>query len=238
MNPLFYLKTLKRDCFWILVVFLCFTIPLTADAVDNDAQLWATVTLKVPLSEKNYITLLASPRVGEDITNLSQMIAPRVGMFHRWNKHITTGMTGEYFLIFKPNFKEEYRLAETLLINHKALNLPVTHRLRLEQRWQEGSNTVVRMRFKNRIEKPLGEGPWYLAGSNELFINLNSARRGPQAGFEQNRLFAGFGRHFKHSEKSLAKAEVGYQLMYLNRPAPREGSFFHALFIQLSLTPF
>jgi len=46
-----------------------------------------------------------------------------------------------------------------------------------------------------------------------LFINLNSVKNGPQAGIDQNRIFAGVGvRPLKRT-----RVEAGYQYQWINR---------------------
>ncbi len=54
---------------------------------------------------------------------------------------------------------------------------------------------------------------WSLIGSDELFVNLNTVDWGPVAGFDQNRVFVGFGYTFD----STFRTEIGYMNQYINR---------------------
>ncbi len=223
-----------------MMAFLQIALNMRGWTVDNDLQIWPEVVLNIPLSERNSISTLATPRFGENGTKLNQMIMPQVGLFHKWNEHLQTGVTAEYFKSFHPVNQEEFRLGEDIIFyhkvfpDHKHLTMSMRHRIKIEERFQRNVDTVVRLRIQNQIKKSLGQSPWYLVARNEAFVNLNSARGGPQAGFEQNRAFAGLGRKLK----SKAKAEGGYQLMYLNTPSPAENRLFHTIYLKLVLSPF
>ena len=71
----------------------------------------------------------------------------------------------------------------------------------------------------------------YLVAYDELFVNVNSLRGGPEAGIDQNRLFAGIGRQI--NEKM--RAEIGYQLQYINRSDPFDDRGKHVLLTQVFL---
>ena len=65
---------------------------------------------------------------------------------------------------------------------------------------------IARTRYRLHAAHPLGSTPWYLVGSDEVFVNLNNQGEGPVSGFEQNRLFTGVGVHLG----GHLRAELGY----------------------------
>lgn len=60
---------------------------------------------------------------------------------------------------------------------------------------------------------------------DEFFLNLNNHTNGPQSGVDQNRLFAGIYRKINEN----VGAELGYQLQYVNNPAPQIDRFNHII---------
>ena len=86
-------------------------------------------------------------------------------------------------------------------------------RSRLEQRTVNiGTGTSVRFRQMVKLSYPLDEH-WSLIGSNEFFANANTVDWGPVAGFDQNRVFVGFGYKFD----ATVRTELGYMNQYINR---------------------
>lgn len=90
--------------------------------------------------------------------------------------------------------------------------LPITGRLRWEELFFEDHMVLVRTRALVGVRIPLGEGPWELALSDEVFINVNKDRPTRTTGFAQNRAFMGFGRPLT----AFSKMAVGYELDTLN----------------------
>ncbi|MBC7171539.1 MAG: DUF2490 domain-containing protein [Polyangiaceae bacterium] len=64
-----------------------------------------------------------------------------------------------------------------------------------------------------RVSVPLKDGkPWLAIVADELFIHLNRTAYPSEAGFDQNRIFGGFGYKFGD-----ARAELGYLNQYVRR---------------------
>jgi Protein of unknown function (DUF2490) len=84
---------------------------------------------------------------------------------------------------------------------------------RLEERTVNNANGLaMRVRQLGQWTYPLTER-WYLIGIEEIFFNLNTVSWGPQAGFDQNRIFVGAGYRFN----AMTRAEVGYLNNYIHR---------------------
>jgi hypothetical protein len=89
----------------------------------------------------------------------------------------------------------------------------------LEQRLLEtGSDTGWRFRQLVSVRRPIECEPRLsLVVWDELFIHLNDTDWGANAGFNQNRIFVGFG--FKCDPDSPYRVEVGYLNQFVNRSA-------------------
>jgi len=92
-------------------------------------------------------------------------------------------------------------------------------RSRLEQRFLEtGSDTGWRFRQLVSLRRPLEcTSRLSLVVWDELFIHLNDTDWGANGGFDQNRVFVGFG--LKCDPDSPHRVEVGYLNQYVNRSA-------------------
>jgi Protein of unknown function (DUF2490) len=78
-----------------------------------------------------------------------------------------------------------------LIYSNKFSTFKLLSRSRLEERWiQNAIGTAVRARTMLRGVFPLPAYPGLaLAVYDEIFVNLNTIRQGPEAGFDQNRFF-------------------------------------------------
>ena len=84
---------------------------------------------------------------------------------------------------------------------------------RLEERTVNiESGLALRVRQQFQFTRPLTP-EWYLVGIDEVYFNLNTVSWGPATGFDQNRLFLGFGYHFTPE----IRGEIGYMNNYINR---------------------
>jgi hypothetical protein len=88
--------------------------------------------------------------------------------------------------------------------------LKLSHRSRLEQRFVEtGDDTGLRFRQLVRAERRLAAFPNVsLVGWDEIFYHLNDTDWGAEAGFDQNRAFAGVG--FNMDPDCRWRTEIGY----------------------------
>ncbi len=109
-------------------------------------------------------------------------------------------------------------------------------RSRLEQRFVESADdTGLRFRQFVRGQKSLGPcSPLTFVVWDELFIDLNDTDWGQRSGFDQNRIFVGFG--MKKHRASNWRVEVGYLNQVLNLSGPVDRSN-HILAVNLFRSP-
>jgi hypothetical protein len=211
-----------------LFSFLVFLILLgspgpsvNADELMEDSQVWAgilsTGTLK-PLGDKWHFWLEGQGRFGNDVTTLSQgFIRPGVG--YALSEHVSIWFGYAHIFTDTPfartSFDEE-RVWQQLIWSQPLGAGSFTSRGRLEQRFLDTlSDTGWRYRQFFKIAYPIRSLPGVSAVAfDEVFVNLNDVSGGAQAGFDQNRAFAGLGYAFT----KRVKTEVGYLHQFIDRP--------------------
>ena len=130
---------------------------------------------------------------------------------------------------------DEHRIWQQWTWSQSIDLIKVALRSRFEQRFVEtGSDTGLRFRQLFRVQKTLKNcPPLTLVAWDELFVALNDTDWGARSGFDQNRVFIGFG--FKPSCRSGWRTEIGYLNQTINVTGPTDRSnhilslnFYHA----------
>ncbi len=191
--------------------------PSPAAAVDTDFQEWSLFMVQKDLGKRWIGYFEVQPRFGNDVSELDRLIVrPAVG--YRINPNISIWQGYGYTPQFAPAFRGEHRSFQQLLAEHDLGTGRIINRTRLEQRFiDDAGGTSVRLRHMVRLTHPIGRSKrWSWVGYNEFFFNLNSVSAGPQAGFDQNRVFVGVNR--KVNQRLLL--EAGYLADFINSPAP------------------
>ncbi|QQR57281.1 MAG: DUF2490 domain-containing protein [Candidatus Melainabacteria bacterium] len=181
--------------------------------VEHDLQLWTPVTFDARIYRNLRGYLEVNPRIGDNITQMNQLLI-RPALQYKVNEGCslfagylwgTTYQNGDVL--------HENRLWEQVLFDKDIKRLSIINRTRLEQRmFPHLADTGNRLRHMLKLEYDLNP-KLYLVASDELFINLNSVKNGPQGGIDQNRIFAGVG--VRPIPKT--RVEIGYQFQYINR---------------------
>lgn len=126
---------------------------------------------------------------------------------------------------FDPTFVPQYRYELLIWEQFQAVNkfedgrIDLTNRTRLEDRWVSYSPSgvpVFRLRHLLRLQVAIDDTASFVV-SEEPFVNLNSAIRGPQAGFSENRAFLGL--DFKLTDE--VRLEFGYLDRYVSKNEPK-----------------
>ncbi len=202
-------------CCASLAALLTFLALRPSHAYDTDSQAWAQFTLNGKL--KNGVRLYAEvqARQGENYHQFSQFIVrPAVG--YQVTPKLSLWIGYGWTPTFIPNFKNENRLFEQVLLEDRVGRVSLTNRVRLEERDIEGAGgTSLRLRHQVRASLPLdSQRRWSIVGFNELYYNLNSAGSGPQAGVDQDRVYSGISRTLSRH----TRMDVGYVAAFVNRP--------------------
>ncbi len=190
----------------------------------EDMQYWTPTFIHLPRRGRLSALLEINPRVRGDLGRLNHLlIRPWLG----WS--VSKGVVAHAGYAWVRNdlgaVSQEHRIWQQGTFLKTVMGSTLLGRARLEERWLEGARGLSwRGRIMGRVERPIGNGPWFLVGSDELFLHLPSAPGGPAEGFDQNRLFLGVGR----MRSGRPKAEFGYQHWRLNRPSGPD-SIFHVL---------
>ena len=125
----------------------------------------------------------------------------------------------------------EHRLFQEALLSQGLGDLnSLTHRVRFEQRILEKIDDVaLRVRYFGRYTHTLPSlsDRLSLAINEEVFINANDADGGPQAGFNQNRLFLGM--NYKLADN--LSMDVGYQNQYVEGRNGSNDTVNHIMFL-------
>ncbi len=189
----------------------------------QDFRLWSPVFLTVKLPSSLLAYMEVNPRFADldEAGPIDQLILrPALGYqltenLSIWQGYAWVGNFNQRHTPPQSSFFEESRIYQQVLYARKFDSFKITSRTRLEERWIEHADgTAVRFRTMLRGQYPLPMAPeWALVGYEEIFVNLNTVgARGPQAGFDQNRVFVGINRTFS----KYVNLDVGYQNQLLN----------------------
>lgn len=205
----------------------------SADAqVEKDWGLWTPIYFNAPIRGRWWGYFEANPRINNNFQTLDQLlIRPALGYRFTRNGYIYNGFN------WQSNYNtgnkipaNEYRIYQQVNFNNEIGKLTLTNRTRLEERLFDYINGCgIRARHQIRAAYTLGKTNWYLAGSNELFINLNSLGNDLRSGFDQNRLYGGLGRNISKN----TSIELGYQWQYVNRVDPADNLGRSSVMIQI-----
>lgn len=208
-------------------------IALADSYLQDDLGLWAPIYLQLPITEKVKGSFEVNPRIQKNITHISQLLVrPSVG--YQLNKNLSLWQGYCWTTNYIPRFTREQRIWQQILHEKTFPRFTLINRLRLEERFlQDVEGLSLRGRYFLKGIYPIGKSKvWGLVLADELFVNLVSHFQGPQAGVDQNRLFAGISR--KISEN--VRVETGYQLQYINLPKPTIDKLNHIILINLYVT--
>lgn len=159
----------------------------------------------------------ANPRFSDDASTIDQLLL-RPALGYQITPTISLWQGYAWITNYEPGFSQEHRIFQQLIYARKFSHFKIFSRSRLEERWIEDAvGTSLRARTMLRGDVPLpGLPALSLAAYDEIFVNLNSLRQGPESGFDQNRAFVGFNYQFT----SQLNMDLGYQLQIVNTVRP------------------
>lgn len=192
-----------------------------AQGVEKDWGLWSPIYFNAPIKGRWWGYFEANPRINNNVQTFDQLLVrPALGYRFMRNGYIYHGFCWiSNYRVPDLSIGNEYRIFQQALFKNDWGKFTLQNRTRLEERLFDYINgCAVRARHGVRGTYSIGKTNWYLVGSNELFINLNSLRNDIKSGFDQNRLYGGIGRNVsKHTS-----VELGYQWQYVNRVDPAD----------------
>ncbi|MDJ0850719.1 MAG: DUF2490 domain-containing protein [Myxococcota bacterium] len=132
---------------------------------------------------------------------------------------------------------EEHRIWQQLLWAPRFGELGLQSRTRLEQRFIDtGSDTGVRIRQLVKATWPFRPGGRLgLAGYDEVFFDLNDTDTGQDAGFAQNRFWAGL--FWKPDREGLVTIELGYLNQFIRNSGRANDRMNHIVSFHVLLSP-
>lgn len=195
---------------------LCLSLALLLlSAVDGraqqnpDRQVWLQGLALGQLSENWRSHLEVQPRWFDDSSELGLTIV-RTAIGRRVTPRVTAWLGHAWVpRTFGEGVRHEQRIWQQLSMAGPALGAWTTSgRLRVEQRWLDPWDGVShRVRMMARAQRPVGTTrQWGVWAYDELMVTLDDTPRGPQDGFDRNRLSAGISRRLS----PLVSFDAGY----------------------------
>lgn len=161
-----------------------------------DRQVWVQALAIGQLSERWRSHVEVQPRIFDGASELGltivrgaigRVVHPRLTVFagYAWVPRT-----------FGAGVRHEQRLWQQLSLAGPALGRWTTSgRVRLEQRWLDPwADTSHRLRLMARTQRPIGGAGWGVFAYDELMVTLDDTERGPQSGYDRNRVAAGVSR--------------------------------------------
>lgn len=197
---------------FLLSLFLLSSFSLLSQNPENDFGDWLMYFGKNKITETWSVHTELQVRMYKPTSTYNQLLI-RIGMNREISDNAMATLGYGYIDTdpYNPEdgvFRKEHRIWEQFVLKNKISNLFFEHRYRLEQRWEDVSETDIfsqRARYRLYMSHPLPtsastEKEWFLAVYDEIFLNLNENT------FDQNRLYAAVGKKFS----SQTSAQVGY----------------------------
>ncbi len=216
---------------WFTLVVLVLGVALThaATGAADDTQLWSGVTLEHAVTPNVAVNFTTRTRFDEDISHAKDLLV-RPWLSVKATEGLSFGLGYDHIEPFPSDANPEDRVWQQLGFKLGIFDLPVSGRIRLEERFLEDVDTIIfRSRWRLKLEIPIPDEDWYFTSFNEIFVSHNSDSEGPESGFDQNRLFFGLGRNLF----DRVKAEFGYQWGYDRKRGENEN--IHALILNLKI---
>lgn len=239
------MRLAARRAATILTFSVCFFCN-AAKAAEEDFRIWETFTIVARLGSINpgldkwRLWVDGQLRQRDDARTLDQ--APvRAALGYALSDRASVWL-GYMYMATLPKGRptqSEHRIWQQLMLTDSTPFGDVMSRTRLEQRYIPGVEPVEwRFRELIRWSRPIFQGsPFSTVVWDEVFVRMNSTTPSARFGFDQNRVFAGFGYAFSKE----GRIEIGYLNQFLqSRIVTRRSQSFgermnHILSINLFL---
>ena len=208
-------------CRWLLVWVLAWGVAdgaLSAvhaqSTLDHDFRLWSPVYLTAQLPSSFLGTMEVHPRFGENVSELNQLVVRPV-LGYQLTDHVSIWQGYTWVGTYQPHFSQEHHSIQQVIYRQTFSSFDLLSRFMLEERVIGGADGIgLRARTLVRIDVPLPQAPeWAFVLYNEVLVNANSVRNGPQEGFDENRFVVGMNRQVTEQ----ISVDVGYQMQAQNK---------------------
>jgi hypothetical protein len=194
------------------LALLVLLLPELARSAEHDGQLWLGTLLTVPVTERFRVRLLLQDRIFDDFSEQQQVLV-RPSLELTLTPGVDAAVGYDAHVVQNPRSRLEQRVWQQLSLDRGWRSLSGRLRARLEERLFEGSDSVgVRARFLIGARAPLVDS-LYATARNEFFVTLKDVSRGPDTGYDENRLFGGLGIALAEH----MRLEGGYQMQWQQR---------------------
>ncbi|HEU4407635.1 MAG TPA: DUF2490 domain-containing protein [Polyangiaceae bacterium] len=203
--------------------------PAPALALDHDVQSWSLFFAQGYVVPKLRWYAEVQPRFGNDVSELDRLLV-RPALGYQLTPALSLWAGYAWTPLFSPEFRNEHRPFQQVLVENKLDPLFLINRTRFEQRIIEDADGVsLRLRHMVRGVVRFGDSPLGVAVYDEVFFTLTEPTGAPRRGFDQNRAFVG--PNYKFS--SVVQAEIGYMNNFINLPPGREDRMNHNIMFML-----
>jgi len=180
-----------------------------AHATTNQLVSWNTLHLDLPVTNNIFLRETLSTRFEDNLQHFNTQLI-RSSLNYEFNRDFIVTAAYDWFLRADSSSDYENRLWQQIYYRHDTGidKLRAYHRVRIDERMLENTDTLVRSRYMLAAEYALNR-TWTLVLSDEILVNLNGNQRS-DAGVEQNRVYLGFIKQLNEQTNLW----LGYQLQH------------------------
>lgn len=205
-------------------------------ATENESSFWFMSLTRIHIGENYEAFIDLQPRTSLDPADgrgkgqVQQFLA-RGAFGYRINDSSTLFQGYAAITNYDP-VQTEHRFFQESLSRFSFEDFNYSQRFRFEQRLLDGIEEIgLRVRSFSRFLVPVYAN-LSIAMNEELFWHVNDAGTGPQAGFDQNRLFLGV----NYKINKTLSVDFGYQNQFIGQRSKRDHISNHTIFLGVFTT--
>lgn len=203
----------------IILIFIFLLSSNQVKAIDNDFNNWSKVNFRYRFHKKYSYLLHFQNRLRANWSEEESHLL-RSALGYHFNEYLFLDLGYDWSSRYPNGFSVEHRLWQALNFEKKlSYKLTGYGWLRIEERFLDGTDYVsLRGRIRTGVNYPLNKkGDWSLDLFNEFFWNFYTVNNGPEAGMDQDWIYAGIQKVFNEH----VNLQVGYLMAYFNRDEDR-----------------
>jgi len=197
----------------------------------GDVQFWPTFTVYSPTVNGWRGSVEVHARWTDDLSEYNRTVY-RMNGGRLLTRHLELFGGYEWTQSATPRVRGEHRLWEQAEYTVRPGRWVFSNRARLEERFLDGADgAAARLRYRFRVQHPIGRTRWLFGASEEFWVHLNTVTRVVRRGVDQNRLTVTAARTVS---KHLS-IEPGYMFIYANAPPPARNAAAHVMTLQVTI---